>query len=326
MGEHYAASWWEKGFFIVIGREQQWADDRRHTKRFIDSFSDNIGGFDDLLYMTKKVILSDEYDNFVGMQQDEMDATIAERAQIQDCMKDLANEVKDHLLAIARPPRRGALEPDDYDEQAACEKIRRSADNLRQAYDAIPDMEEDGSRPRERLRNQLGCLVFSVLCYSTQIMDTFEKETEQKLEETNELENFMKYVKDTFGERILDEKGEEVRYDNLLVKYWYDLDKKMFVGRNFVSIGTCFVMGNFLKGNVFDGFNANMATTLAILISHFPGTAFETNLTRLLGLTLGKVLPIIIMAVVSVVGSKSRAATLVHLAMIWFYESFFAFM
>jgi len=92
-----------------------------------------------------------------------------------------------------------------------------------------------------------------------------------------------------------------------------------------VSIFSCFVMGNFLMGNVFPGWSPTCASTLALLISHFPGSAFDTNLQRLLGLTLGKVVPIIIMAVVSFAGNSGPIAQVVHLLFIWAYEAFFAY-
>lgn len=191
---------------------------------------------------------------------------------------------------------------------------------MRKAYEQIPDLPDEVTRSRNRLRNQLGCFVFGLLCYTHQVCN-FWTETGSRLHTGYfTLKSIRNYFLDTFGKRT------EHGYTFFLVQTYNDIDKKMFVGRNWTSITVCFALGNFLKGNVFDGFNANMAVTLAILISHFPGTAFYTNLNRLLGLTLGKVLPIIVMALVSIVGDKSLTATLVHLAMIWVYESFFAFM
>jgi len=315
MKELYDASSWEKAFFEATCKIDRYNGVRKRSKRFIDAFADNIGGFDDVLYCVKKIVLSDEYAEYVSLSQEDKDSVAFERDLVRNAMLNLIKHASNYLQSIAEP---SLEEVDEACERCNIALIKDGQVALRKAYEDIPDLPDVVTRARSRLRNQLGCFVFGLLCYTHQVTTFGAKKVESA--HVDVISSVKNYVLDTFGQRT------EHGYTPFFVQTYNDIDKKMFVGRNFTSISLCFVLGNFLKGNVFDGFNATMATTLAILISHFPGTAFYTNLTRLLGLTLGKVLPIIIMAVVSVVGSKSRAATLVHLAMIWFYESFFAFM
>jgi len=315
MKELYDASWWEKFLFQLGCNTHSWNADRKRCKRFVDAFADNIGGFDDMFYCVKKVVLSDEYREYASLSEQDKKSVAFERDLVMKDMLALIKHASKYLNNIAQP----SLEVDDHGERCDFGLIKESQAALRKAYENLPDLPDEVTRSRNRLRNQLGCFVFTFLCYTNQVC-TFSTKTESKDSQGNIMESIKNYVLDTLGQRT------EHGFKPFIVETYNNIDKKMFVGRNFLSITVCFVMGNFLKGNVFDGYNANMAVTLAVLISHFPGTAFYTNLTRLLGLTLGKVLPIIVMALVSLVGSKSPAAVLVHLMMIWLYETFFAFM
>lgn len=317
MQETFDASTWEKSLCRIFCRYKRWKQDRKHVRRFTNAFGDNVGGFDDLFYMIKKVVLSDDHQNYTGLMGDERKSVDRERDLVKRQLFDLTSKTSDHLCKIARPP--GETLVDDYDEDAAIREIEEKAKTLRRAYALIPDLPEDATKPRERLRNQLGCYVFAILCYSRQVCDTFGEETRDiKDTPTTMKEDLKDYFLGTFGDRSKD--GYK-----FLAKFRTDPDTKFFVVRNFVSIFSCFVMGNFFQGNVFPGFSATCASTLALLISHYPGSAFETNLNRLLGLTLGKVVPIIIMAVVSIAGNSGPLEVVVHLGMIWAYESFFAY-
>merc|ERR1719491_2782656 len=55
-------------------------------------------------------------------------------------------------------------------------------------------------------------------------------------------------------------------------------EKRSFVSRNLTSIMLCFLFGNFFDGNVFSPYDAAMASTLSVLISHFTGSAIYRNL------------------------------------------------
>merc|ERR1719443_576123 len=64
------------------------------------------------------------------------------------------------------------------------------------------------------------------------------------------------------------------------------------------SITLCFVMGYYLDAAVYSRYSPTMPSTVSLLVSHARGGTFQKNLHRLLGVTLGKVLPILVMAIV----------------------------
>ncbi|CAE8733940.1 unnamed protein product [Polarella glacialis] len=99
-----------------------------------------------------------------------------------------------------------------------------------------------------------------------------------------------------------------------------------FAVRNYIAITLCFVMGVYFHGYVFDRYSPIMASTLALLISEYKNSAFFNNVQRLLGVTLGKVLPILILAALSHLECNSAARTVAHFFAIWIYIVVFMFM
>eukprot|EP00913_Durusdinium_trenchii_P021769 g20452.t1 len=73
-------------------------------------------------------------------------------------------------------------------------------------------------------------------------------------------------------------------------------DHLSFASRNFVGIATVFFLAITLESYIFQKFSAVMPATLALLISQYQSTAFTNNLHRLLGVLLGKVLPLLILS------------------------------
>ncbi|CAK0888719.1 unnamed protein product, partial [Prorocentrum cordatum] len=101
-----------------------------------------------------------------------------------------------------------------------------------------------------------------------------------------------------------------------------DAEHRNFAIRNTMSVTLCFVMGFYLRGSVFQtGYNATMATTLALLISRYAGTTFERNTKRLIGVALGKVLPILIMGLVNRLECNSTLQILAHVLAICLYRT-----
>jgi len=79
---------------------------------------------------------------------------------------------------------------------------------------------------------------------------------------------------------------------------WPDRSKMEFAVRNWVVIAGLFVLGYEFSCNkcVFTDRSANMAALVTLLINHYSGSAFLNNLKRLLGVIIGKVLPVIILS------------------------------
>ncbi|CAE8589628.1 unnamed protein product [Polarella glacialis] len=105
-----------------------------------------------------------------------------------------------------------------------------------------------------------------------------------------------------------------------------ECDHIKFAVRNYIAITLCFVMGVYFHGYVFDRYSPIMASTLALLISKYKNSAFTNNVQRLLGVTLGKVLPILILAALSHLECNSAARTVAHFFAIWIYIVVFMFM
>eukprot|EP00928_Gymnodinium_smaydae_P055323 TRINITY_DN388_c1_g1_i1.p1 TRINITY_DN388_c1_g1~~TRINITY_DN388_c1_g1_i1.p1 ORF type:complete len:1026 (+),score=254.70 TRINITY_DN388_c1_g1_i1:47-3079(+) len=92
-----------------------------------------------------------------------------------------------------------------------------------------------------------------------------------------------------------------------------DKEKAKFAFRNLVPITICFVIGYFGQPGsataasiaLFDPYNGTMASTLSLLISHFQGSAMQKNIQRLLGVVMGKALPIIVFTVMSLVSCEN---------------------
>lgn len=66
-----------------------------------------------------------------------------------------------------------------------------------------------------------------------------------------------------------------------------------------------------ILASVFTPYDANMANTLGLLINHYPGSALINNIMRLLGVTLGKVMPIVLLGGLNIMrrGSPEKAIT-----------------
>ncbi|CAE7616130.1 unnamed protein product [Symbiodinium sp. CCMP2456] len=95
---------------------------------------------------------------------------------------------------------------------------------------------------------------------------------------------------------------------------------------NFAGITIVFFLAIRMNGYVFTSYTPIMPATLALLISQYQSTAFTNNLHRLLGVLLGKVLPLLILSGLSIFdcGSKMRSAA-AFLA-IWLYVWVFMYM
>jgi hypothetical protein len=89
-------------------------------------------------------------------------------------------------------------------------------------------------------------------------------------------------------------------------KMWGNAEHRNFALRNTISISFCFLIGLNANYSIFKPYDSNMAITLALLISHFRGSAMQKNLQRLLGVSLGKCLPIIIFACMAAVPCENN--------------------
>jgi hypothetical protein len=99
-----------------------------------------------------------------------------------------------------------------------------------------------------------------------------------------------------------------------------------FALKNYFCIAVAAIIGNLMCCNVFVEMSAVMPSTMSLLLSRGAGSAFNSNLQRLLGVILGKVLPLIVMSGVAAVGVSGFAVTAVHLLLFFCYMTLFSYM
>ncbi|CAJ1370814.1 unnamed protein product [Effrenium voratum] len=99
-----------------------------------------------------------------------------------------------------------------------------------------------------------------------------------------------------------------------------------FAVRNFVGMAVVFFLAIALKNYIFVRYSAIMPATLALLISRFSSSAFTNNLHRLLGVLLGKVLPILILSGLSTLSCGAAFRSLAAFFCIWIYITVFSYM
>lgn len=97
--------------------------------------------------------------------------------------------------------------------------------------------------------------------------------------------------------------------------------------RNWLSIEICFLMGYWMHGSIFSRFNSTMASTLTLLFvkegSHV--VEYEKSTHRLLGVSLGNSLPILIAGLTDFFTCNSYERLFVQGGSIWVYSSIWMF-
>eukprot|EP00930_Biecheleria_cincta_P069175 TRINITY_DN56950_c0_g1_i1.p1 TRINITY_DN56950_c0_g1~~TRINITY_DN56950_c0_g1_i1.p1 ORF type:complete len:927 (-),score=137.92 TRINITY_DN56950_c0_g1_i1:66-2846(-) len=87
--------------------------------------------------------------------------------------------------------------------------------------------------------------------------------------------------------------------------------------RNYIPITICFLLGYAGAGEDI-AYDATMASTLALLITPYAGGAFQQNTRRLLGVSLGKTLPIILMLIIRSCGEPTLRH-IIQWSIIWVF-------
>jgi len=77
-------------------------------------------------------------------------------------------------------------------------------------------------------------------------------------------------------------------------KHIFEAEHFKFALRNWIPISVCYLLGFYLNGSIWDKYSFVMPNTLALLITRFSGSAINKNLHRILGVMLGKFLPILL--------------------------------
>merc|ERR1712136_356332 len=88
-----------------------------------------------------------------------------------------------------------------------------------------------------------------------------------------------------------------------------------------------FWSGYWLQGGFFlTPFSSYMSSSLAVMLSEpSPGGSLNTNVQRLLGVSIGKSLTLVIMAIVSLFGDSGLMSDGTHIAMVYLFMTFFSY-
>jgi len=316
MQSNLVNSWWET---FNLG---DYYNLRRRAMNFTNSFGNQVGSLDDALVCMKIAVLGDATPLWKQVDDD----TIKE---IMEVRKVICNKIQvmigaalallhklagDYVVLGDSPPR------SDLDNVRA---IRNQT--LADVESCIKDLETNeafGHSTRKLLAN-LNILAFSHITLTDKILQLADSTLEKQEEQTKE--GAQSWPVPIF---LLVKRGLSATFNfsELVSEQQDGIEKRSFTFRNLLTLIVTFILGNFLNGNVFTCFSATMPGTLAVLISHFPGSAFYKNLMRLLGVTLGKVVPIIIISAVRLVGDRGTLSEAVHLTLVFLFMAFFSYM
>lgn len=326
MSDDFATSWWEGWLYLLKGGPgacEIFHEVRTHCGIFAEAFEDDIGGFDDVTFIMKKVINAAD----VGAMVDP--AELADASSERDAIGNDLQELNDKTLQLLQLVASWKQVHADYD------KFTRDVQDLMGTVDQLfysvfekyhnwihTYPVKDKSRARQMMRNNMNIFVFALLQLSKEVVDlAFKVNMKYKTKPKSKKE-----IVQRSAEGMLSQMKATYITDGkpAFLKAMVNPEKKSFVLRNLFSIGLCFVMGNLLEGNVFASpFNATLAGTLSVLVSHFPGSAFYKNLMRLLGLAIGNALPVVMLAFVSLCGSWKAEA---HLLAFFLFTLYFGMM
>jgi len=336
MSGDYNTSWWEGWIFLIKGGPaavSTFTKIRTHCGIFAEAFSDDIGGFDDVAFVIKKVVTAMDAVDYKLIDKHDLAEVDQERQHMRRLLEDLNGASMGLLMEISSWKNASQ----NLDVFTAKVKEMQKANNAK--FDALHNAYNkwvkespvaNKSQARQTLRTNMGMFVFSILQLSKEVVDLSDKVVEKyEAEKKNTSMNRVKgLVRDTWAEFISTYfSGAKAKATGFfLLKAFTDKGKRSFVFRNLISIGLCFVMGNLLQGNVFQApaFNPMMASTLAVLLSHFPGSAFYKNLMRLLGLAIGNALPVVMLAVVTMF--PPLLEPYVHLLVFFLFTLYFCLM
>eukprot|EP00927_Polykrikos_kofoidii_P077532 TRINITY_DN7446_c0_g1_i3.p1 TRINITY_DN7446_c0_g1~~TRINITY_DN7446_c0_g1_i3.p1 ORF type:complete len:869 (+),score=131.27 TRINITY_DN7446_c0_g1_i3:66-2672(+) len=275
---------------------------------FISAFDDGIAGFDDILHTMTKSVLEEKSETYKALPDEELREVAAFRHEVVTSLETLAEVT----LALLDSLTTGYIKQGILPSQDMLQRVEGEVRKVRAMYtDAIQKDSSDLKYHRKVLRTNLNMFVFSHLALAERVLRC-ERETAAlvKKEASNPRQRILGIIL------------------HPLKATWsinFDEAKISFVARNFSVLTITFVMGMFLRGDVFVPYNATMCSTLAVLITHAPGSHVYMNLMRFLGLSLGKVLPVILMAFVSRFGAHGPKMEGAHLLAVFIFMTYFSY-
>lgn len=329
MMSDYQTSWWEGWLYGIRGGlsgATRFHRMRTHCSVIANAFQDSIGGFDDSAFLMKNVVSSLDAQDYTYLSHEEISQVTEERAQLRPFLEKLTDKSMDLLVLLsnweaAQMQGTGVTSYQDsvgLMKQQTDEHFHALHSHYTEWVNKYPVSEK---AQRQMMRSSMSVFLFSILQLSKQVMDLSDDVLKVYQEDANvsATDLFVNAIKDYWAD-LVSTFVSDGKSPTVLMAFT-NPEKRSFVFRNLITIGLCFLMGNFMDGNIFAPYNPLLAATLSVLVSHFPGSAFYKNQMRLLGLSLGNTVPIIMLAFVSLFGDFKP---LVHLICFFLFELYFA--
>lgn len=286
--DHISGAWWET-FGIGRGARQ---------RRLLKAFETYPTSIKDILYVVKSCVLSEsfngEHNSFMQQVRGPAEALLA-KTQL--------------LLWVC-----SSACTDGHIDELAAEKISRSASTVRDDQAALlaafarcsPKISADLSEEQQFL--------FALSMWARRTTDFADclvgLAKDESSGQDSIFEVMLRAIRETW-----DPKG------------MFQIDHAMFAARNWLSIMVVFFIGFYAEGSIFDRYSYVMPVTLSLLMvsdgSHH--VEYEKCTHRLLGVTLGKCLPIVVVSVLGTFECVSVARLLTQAVLICVYITFFAF-
>lgn len=285
------AAWWESA---LLGRHDP-------TRQELLVIQQNMQDMFDVLPAVKWCVLNEDFQGqhqeFIGDLQEPLQALVREATQL--------------LKLCISAPYAGRK-----DRKSMNKVIQESALHVQKLQKMlVKDYRRKSLRPNEDLADET-TLVFSLSFTARKAADLSKVICEKK-------EHWACWRGDNF---ILLMKGCWEGFKNTWKpSKMFSREHLEFAVRNFIGIATVFVLATKLENYIFKRYSAVMPATLAFLISKYQSTAFTNNLHRLLGVLLGKVLPILILSGLAIAGC-GNIRSLAAFFSIWTYVTFFSYM
>eukprot|EP00928_Gymnodinium_smaydae_P046398 TRINITY_DN30907_c0_g1_i1.p1 TRINITY_DN30907_c0_g1~~TRINITY_DN30907_c0_g1_i1.p1 ORF type:complete len:924 (-),score=208.05 TRINITY_DN30907_c0_g1_i1:176-2947(-) len=194
------------------------------------------------------------------------------------------------------------------------EEIEKGVERITKLQHSLLEELDGAAHTEELLSSELGSATTFVYAVSASVRRVTE--FAHLLPRAVKKESFCSSMTDVFTHKVLSIFDPKVVFDG---------EHMLVATANFVPIMITFVMGYYLDDSVFTPFNASMAVNLALLFKFERVATFHLNLQRLLGVTLGLVLPKLVMAFVQMWSCEDIMRTVTQASMVFVYFFIFAY-
>mmetsp|Transcript_51643 Transcript_51643/g.148953 ORF Transcript_51643/g.148953 Transcript_51643/m.148953 type:complete len:943 (-) Transcript_51643:107-2935(-) len=296
VGTHLEASFWET---FNLGRSAK-------TRELYASFNLAMANTEDVMYSIKSALLQLDFN--------EMHNNIFREA-LRNPLKELCESTLTCLRACARCCKDGQISAEEKKEIANCVSAMRTqqqalSDAFQHAAKESKDYISEDVAPDS-------LFVFSISQLASELqdwaedLDVFENKWRRKAccdSDTNICAIAAK------------------QFTSLFDADMFKIEQLRFFLMNAIPILAGFAISMYSKGSVFVQYSSTMPAMLSLLVSYESGATFFTNLQKLMGVTFGHTMPLLVMSVIDYLPCDSMFRFVMHATSIFVYYATFTFM